>query len=449
MQNKRSRDMTQGPIVRKIFDLSWPMIFGILAVMSITLVDTYFVGQLGTKPLAALSFTFPVTFTISSLAIGLSAGTASVVARAIGSKDEKKTKQLSTDGLALSFLIVLVLSVSGYMVIKPLFSLMGAEGEVLDMIVRYMRIWFFSMPFLVIPMVVNALIRAAGDAFWPSVIMIASAVLNVILTPAFIQGWSILPAMDIEGAAIATLIARCLVFILAGALIIFREKMLVFQKRSLQQIKHSWLEISKIAIPAAFGNALYPVTTGIVTAILAKYGDEAVAAYGAATRIEAFACIPMFAMSAAIGPICGQNWGAGKSARVNEAQMKSYIACVIWSSVIFALFLITAPWIAQQFTSDEMVANYIKQYLLIVSLTFWGYGICIIAAGCYNAIGKPLYAVCYYALRCFVLYVPFCWLVSVISSEVEHVFYAIAFANISSGIFIAYHALRLRRQHNS
>lgn len=435
-------DMTEGPIWQKLLNLSAPMVFGIMAVMSISLVDTYYVGELGTKPLAALSFTFPVAFTIMSLAIGLSAGSASVVSRAIGSKNEEKTKSLSTDSIMLSFLVVLILSIIGYMTIRPLFSFMGADDEVLGMVERYMKIWYISMPFLVIPMVVNALIRAAGDAFWPSLIMILSALINVTLTPAMIHGWWGLPAWHIEGAAIATLIAHIFAFLFAGAIIIFKKRMITLNWRGIEKTYQSWLEITKIAMPAAAGNALYPLTTGIVTSIMAGYGDEAVAAYGSATRIEAFACIPMFALSSAIGPICGQNWGAGKKDRVFQAQKQSFITCLVWSIFLFILFLGIAPMLANQFTPNPNVSNFIEHYLLIVSATFWGYGVSIIAAGCYNGIGKPVRALAYYAIRCMMMYAPFCWIASIVSDDVVYMFYAIALANVLSGVLIAYDAMK-------
>lgn len=439
---KNIGDMTEGPIWQKLLNLSAPMVFGIMAVMSISIVDTYFVGELGMKPLAALSFTFPVAFTIMSLAIGLSAGSASVVSRAIGSKNEEKTKSLSTDSIMLSFIVVLILSIIGYLTIRPLFSFMGADDEVLNMTERYMKIWYISMPFLVIPMVVNALIRAAGDAFWPSLIMIVSALINVTLTPMMIHGWYGFPAWDIEGAAIATLIAHIFAFIFAGAIIIFKKQMITLNWRGLEKTCHSWLEITKIAMPAAAGNALYPLTTGIVTSILAAYGDEAVAAYGSATRIEAFACIPMFALSSAIGPICGQNWGAGKKDRVFQAQKQSFLACLTWSIFLFIAFLGFAPWLANQFTPNPTVADFIKNYLLIISATFWGYGVSIIAAGCYNGIGKPFTALSYYAIRCALMYAPFCWIVSLMFDDVVYMFYAIALANVLSGVLIAYDATK-------
>lgn len=172
--SKKSEDknsLVEGPILPIIFRLGMPTAFGIVAIFSISIVDTYFVGQLGTDQLAALSFTFPVTMAVASLSVGLGAGASSVVSRAIGAGDKTHAKRLSTDSLLLAGVLVMFISAVGYFTITPLFTLLGASGDVLTYITQYMRIWYISMPFLVIPIVANAIIRSVGNALWPSFIM--------------------------------------------------------------------------------------------------------------------------------------------------------------------------------------------------------------------------------------------------------------------------------------
>ena len=140
--SQSSRDLTIGSLWTSIAAMTLPMIVGIMATMSVSIVDTYFVGKLGTNELAALSFTFPITITIASLAIGLGAGAAAVVSQAMGAKNERQAKRLSTDSLIIATLIVIVISIIGLLTIEPLFMAMGAQGEVLLMIERYMWIWY-------------------------------------------------------------------------------------------------------------------------------------------------------------------------------------------------------------------------------------------------------------------------------------------------------------------
>lgn len=441
MNKKTSKDLTTGPIWRKLWDLSAPMILGIIAVLSVNLVDTYFVAQLGTENLAAISFTFPVTFTIMSLAIGLSGGAASLVSRSIGAKDEEESKRLSTDSLVLSFLIVLFASVFGYFTITPLFQLIGAKNEVLDLLTQYMGIWYISMPFLVIPMVANALIRANGDAIWPSAIMILSALINIILTPMFIEGWTFIPAMAIKGAAVSTLISQMITFVMALMIVIFKEKMISFEIPPLSDTLRSWRKVLRIAGPSALGNMVNPASIGIVTAFIAGFGDVTVAAFGAATRIESFIVIPMLALSSAIGPISGQNWGAGNKDRVRLALKQTYIACFIWALISGVFVMLTSDWIARQFTHDPAVLKEITQYLIIIPLSLWGYGVSINAAASYNALGKPLWGLAYYLMRAGLFYVPLSFFAVHFYGHIEAVFWAIVLANVLGGVLIAFATL--------
>lgn len=413
------------------------MVIGIFAIMSISLADTYYVGQLGTQELAALSFTFPVSLTITSLAIGLSAGSGSVVSRAIGTKDKAKTCRRSTDSVILSILIVILISLSGYFTIRPLFSILGADGEVLNIIERYMRIWYISMPFLVIPMVANALIRAAGDSFWPSVQMTIAAIINIGVTPAFVFGFWIIPAMEVEGAALGTLIARMFSFCMALWLLIFREELVSFVLPPLKEFIHSCIDVIKIAVPAALGNAVNPLGVAVVTAIIAAFGNDAVAAFGPATRIEAMVSIPMFALSAAIGPMAGQNWGAGHKDRVMESLKQSFAFCVLWSLAMAAILYFTHQLISPLFVDDVDVQEKISRYLVLVPISLSGYGITIIAAGAFNAVGRPLTGLSSYLLRTLAFYIPLSWLASLMFDDVDSVFIAISIANTLAAVGVA------------
>lgn len=436
MANKNNkRDLTQGAVWRKLMQLGLPMVFGIMAVISVSLVDTYFVGELGTKPLAALSFTFPVTLTLTSLAIGLGAGASSVVSRAIGSGDNHEAKRLSTDALILAVGMVSILTVAGLLVIRPVFALLGAEGEILDLIVRYMRIWFLSLPFVVVPMVANSIIRAAGDALWPSLIMIGSAIINAMLTPVFIQGWGPVPAMDIEGAALATLIARAGSLALGLYLVAMREKMIIWKPPPMSEMLASWRRVLVIGLPASAGNAVNPVGITIVTAIIAGIGAETVAAFGVATRIESFAAIPMLALSSAIGPFTGQNWGAEKKDRVLQALKVSFGFCFAWALFLAAVFWLFGQPIAALFASDGSVAEEATLYLHIVPISLWGFGVTISAAGAFNALGKPVTGLGFYLTRTAVFYVPLSYL-ALLFGQSEAVFIAIAVSNALAGIVV-------------
>ena len=435
------RDLTTGSVRGSLAGLALPMAIGILAAMSVALVDTYFLGRLGTEELAAISFAFPVVFTVTSLAIGLGAGTASVLSRAIGEGDREAVRRLATDSLVLAVLMVAALSALGWATARPLFALLGAEGAVLDHIVAYMRIWYVGMPFLVVPMVSNNILRAGGDAIVPSAIMIAVSVINAALDPLLIFGLWGLPRLEVEGAAWASLIARAVTAVISLGVVVFRERVVEFAIPPADALWRSWRRVLGIGVPAAVGNAINPMGIAVVTAIMATYGTTSVAGFGVATRVEAFAAIPMLALSSAIGPVAGQSWGAGRRERVLSALRQCFAFCAAWGVLVAGAFWSLGESIAGVFTDEAAVAEEAATYLMIVPISVAGYGVVVIAAGAYNALGKPLTGLAYYLARTAALYVPLAWLASALAGSWA-VFAAIAVANAVAGALVAAHALR-------
>lgn len=435
-----SHDLLNSPVWRALLGLAGPMVFGIVAVLSISVADTFYVSRLGTEPLAALSFTFPVTLTVASFSLGLGAGASSVVSRAVGAGNRDDARRLATDALVLALILVTLISALGFLSARPLFALLGAEGEILDMIVRYMQIWYVSVPFLVVPMVVNAVIRAVGDSFWPSLTMVLAALINIAITPFLIYGWLGLPALDVAGAAWGTLIARVLTMFIPLYILIWREHLMTLARPPLEALMSSWRRVLRVALPASLGSMVNPVGISVVTAIVATFGASTVAAFGVATRLESFFSVPMLALSAAIGPIAGQNWGAADKQRVIRALKLSYAVCAAWAAVLAILFAFTAEFFAGLLASEAAVAEEAATYLRIVPLSLFGYGIVIVAAGAFNALGKSVTGLGYYLLRSAVLYVPLAYAASLFAGSTA-VYFGIAAANTLAGIAVAIYSL--------
>ncbi len=390
--------------------MTLPMIVGILAVLSISVADTYFIGQLGVEELAALSFTFPVVFSLASVAIGLGVGASSVVSRAIGAQNEREVRRLATDSLILAVLIVGALATLGLLTIEPLFGLLGARPEQMVHIVAYMRIWYPGMVLLAVPMVANNILRATGDALSPSAIMVMAAVINIAVDPVLIFGLGPIPALGMEGAAWAALLAR--IGSIAGVfyLLLVRDRVLELTLPPLDDMRKSWVRVMAVGIPAALGHLVTPLGTGILTAIVARFGAEAVAGFGVATRIESLALVPIFALSTGIGPIAGQNWGAGRLERVRVALGQSYIASMLWSASLAGTFWLFGPEIVRLFNSEPGIVEFAVDYLNIVPISLTGLGILICLATAFNAMGRATRGLVLYLVRVFLLAIPLAWL---------------------------------------
>jgi putative MATE family efflux protein len=410
MSKNQPVNLLKDPVSRTIKRMTIPMIYGMVLLMAFNLVDTFFVSLLGTQPLAAISFTFPVTFTVISLMIGLGIGTSAVIAKFLGNKDNSSAKNSATASLYLAAIIVILLSSVSYLFTDELFTLLGAEAAVLPLIHQYIDIWYIGGVFLIGPMIGNAILRASGDTKTPSLIMGGSGLLNAILDPIFIFGFGPVPAMGIQGAAIATLISWVFGFLFVLYLLTKQKNLIHTHLLTLKQFVYSSRIILKIGLPAAGANMLTPIAAAIMTAIAASYGESVVAGFGVGSRIESLSCLVILALSMTLPPFISQNFGAGLMHRVKKAYQTSIKFVLFWQILIYVLLILIAPWIASAFAKEQQVADIIVLFIWIIPLGYGFQGVIILTNSSFNALHKPIVALALSVIRLFVCYVPLAFL---------------------------------------
>ena len=406
---KASYSLTKDDIQPTLVAMTLPMLVGMITLMTFNLVDTFFISMLGTVQLAAISFTFPVSFTLISLSIGLSIGTSAVIAKALGGGNLTEARTDGQVALWLSAVLVAVLAVLGYVFTGPLFTALGADADTLSYIRQYMDIWFCGAVLLVLPMVGNAVLRASGDTKTPSLIMACSGLVNAVLDPILIFGLGPLPAMGMHGAAIATVIS----WLFGSALILY-----LLVKRGL--IATGWIKpalllsicrkILRIGLPAAGANMLTPLAMGVLTAIMASYGAAAVAAFGVGARLESIACLVVLALSMTLPPFVSQNYGAGLMSRVQQAYRLCARFVMLWQFGIYILLALLAYPVATLFSDEPEVIRILCQFIWIVPLAYGLQGITILTNSSFNALHQPGSALVLSLIRLFVFYVPLAWL---------------------------------------
>jgi len=404
-----AKSLLHDPIQPTLWRMTWPVVIGVLTLISFNVVDTFFVGMLGTDPLAAVSFTFPVTFTVVSLAIGLGIGTSAIIARKRGSGREEHARFDGTVALSVSALLVAVLALLGYLFMDPIFAMLRAQPRLLPYIHDYMSIWFLGAVLLVTPMVGNAVLRAAGDTRTPSLIMASGGLLNAIFDPILIFGLGPIPAMGVQGAALASLIS----WVIGTVLVLWylRHKTLL---SFLAPADASWLrsarQILSIGVPAAGANMLTPLAMAVMTAIIAAYGAPAVAAFGVGSRLESLASVIILALSMSLPPLISQNFGAHAFDRVAAAYKVAVRSVFILQLFIYGLLVAIAPYIAMAFTDDPEVARLIRLFIYIMPLGYGAQGVIILTNSSLNALHRPLSALGLSVVRLFVMFVPLSWL---------------------------------------
>lgn len=411
---KIKNDLTQTPVAATIIRLTLPMIAGYAATFSFNIIDTLFVAQLGTIPLAAMSFTFPVAAFVISVSVGLSMGTAAVISQAYGRKDVDTVRRLATASILLGLLISVVFVIAGLTTVGPLYTALGATDQTLPLIRRYIFLWYIGIPTILMTMAAASAIRATGDTKNPGIIMVVGALLNVILDPIMIFGLFGFPRLELFGAALATVISQAITLVLALFILHVRLSMVTISWLSPRALLASWSQILDVAVPATGTNLLFPISMAFVTWLASRFGPEGVAAVGAGLRIESLAFVVVIGLAAAMVPFVGQNWGARRFDRVYEAQSSANRFTFVWGLFCWVIFVALAHPIARLFSGDDRVIVGIVQYLWIMPAGLATQGIFLTVSSTFNAIGRPLTSATMSVLRVFIFYLPLSWLGTVL-----------------------------------
>ncbi|MBR9908931.1 MAG: MATE family efflux transporter [Gammaproteobacteria bacterium] len=403
---KPAVSFTQGDPGWVLYHMSLPMVWGLLATMSFNAVDTYFVAQLGSAQLAAMSFTFPVVMVVTSLAIGLGAGTSSVIARLLGEERVADARQVAADSLLLALALSVVMMVLGLLTIEPLFTLLGAEPALLPLIRQYMEIWYFNTPFVIVPMALSALMRAAGHNQVAGNLMLVAALFNLLLDPLLIFGWGVVPRLEIAGAAWATLITRGLIGVVSLYWVSCRLQLTSWPHRQWSNLLASWRSVLHIGLPAMATNMIIPLASGITVALVAGHGVDAVAGYGVAVRIEPVVLIAFYALSGVIGPFLGQNMAAHLRPRQQQALRAIVRFSLVFGLLLALLLALAGRFLAGLFSDSSEVIAIAAVYLWIVPISYGAYGLVMSVNAAFNGLGLPLPAMTISILRVLVLYLP-------------------------------------------
>lgn len=386
-KNDSQSDFTTGPIHTHLIRLTGYMLMGFVSIMTASLMETVYIGILGTDELAAISFTFPLVMILQGVSMGLAVGASSVVARTMGTGDMAKVRRLITHCFVLVMVLIVSFAILAHIFVESFFLLLGAQPHILPLIVSYMDIWLLGLPFFTVALVGSTLMRATGDAVTPGYLMTIGSALHVIIAPFFIFGLGSAPEMGLEGAAVGFVLARAVSFILYTYYIGVRDKLLI---ASLTGCWSSFRAILHVGLPAVASNLIGPVSMAIITRLLAGHGAEVVAGYGVASRIESMVVMIIIALGMSIAPFVGQNWGAGQYHRVREALSLSNKFSLAWGLFAFIMMLLFAEVLVALINDDPLVVQAATTYLTIVPLSVGCMGIMMIATQSFNAMGKPI-----------------------------------------------------------
>ena len=369
---KSAANYTSGSIAGTMIRTMIAMLPGTLAISGYNIADTFFVAKLGTDPLAAMGFTFPVIMLVNCIFHGLGVGVMATVAHAVGGARAAKAAKLVSAGMVLVALIALLLGAVGFFTMDATFRRFGAEGSVLELVEGYMAIWYLGCITAALAMIGNNLLIAVGDSRLGGLVMCCGLGVNVLLDPLFIFGWGPLPAMGIRGAALATILAQAFGATVSAAALARRHNLWDFHAFAGRIVRAAWGKIIRFAVPATIGMVLMPVGNSVITWITAQFGNSAVAGAAAAGRLEAVAFVLPMALGISLMPMIAQNYGAKLYSRIHQCRRIAMRFALFFELTMAILYWVFAPYLVRFFTQDAEVASIMTSYLRIVP---WGFGL--------------------------------------------------------------------------
>ncbi|MBW1642284.1 MAG: MATE family efflux transporter [Deltaproteobacteria bacterium] len=388
-QGRYPSDLLEGSITKNIIRLALPLVIAMLIQTGFSVVDMIFVGMVSPEAIASVSMVFPVMFFFIAIAMGIGVGLTSFIARSIGEGDLEKAARIASNGLAFSFFISSTLAVIGFIFSRQVFEMLGAAPVIIDSVVGYSRILFIGFLFLFFGAFCGSIIRGTGDTKTPMKFMITAILFNVVLDPIFIFGLGPVPALGIRGAALATVISRSIIGILAVRHFAMDRSIIqpIFKdfRFDLSLIK----EILRVGVPSSITTMSASISLMLYMKLVSAYGPFAIAGFGIAGRIESIATLPAFGMSGAILAIVGQNIGAKNFDRARITVGRGVILISGFMLVVCIFAIIFAKQIFYIFTDELKVIAVSIDFIRYRGPFFVFMGVRMIISAGFNGAGNP------------------------------------------------------------
>lgn len=430
------KDFTKGSILKHIWVLSLPTMVAFALQTSFNIIDTIFVGRLGADAIAAISIVFPVVILMIALGAGTGIGAASLVARYLGAKKHKEAGRVAEHAVLIALFFAVIFGLLGWFFSKPLFILIGATPAVLELAMSYSQ-WIFGFGgFIFVFITLSNILRGEGDAKTPMKFMAIAVLLNIALDPFLIFGIWFFPALGVEGAAIATVIARGIGCVLLVAHVLAGKSLLTLAFKKFRYSFDIVKGIFSVGIPASLSHMMMSIGMIFITRIVSSFGPTAIAAYGLGFRLEGIAFHFTIGISIATVALVGHNFGAGKIKRAKKIAWTAAGFSMVTTAVIgFILLLAPRLWLSI-FTNDSLVLDQAVPFIKVLSWFFAFASLSMIMEGSFQGFGRGMPKFLLTILRLGVLAIPLAYMISKTFGLVG-VWYGLAISTLVSSLVAA------------
>ena len=431
-----SADYTSIPLRRAVLLLAVPMVLELVLESTFAVVDIWFVARLGPSAVATVGLTETYLFLLYAMAMGLAMAVTATVARRIGEHKPEAAAVTAVQAIWLAVLVSVPFAVVGIAWASELLALMGADAWTLEHGVGYMQWALGGNVVIMLLFVINAIFRGAGDAAIAMRVLWVANALNIVLDPILIFGFGPVPALGVEGAAIATTIGRgaavCMqlwILFRGGRHIRVLAGQLAWEGRILRNIVRTSL--------GGVGQMIIGMTSWIfLVRILASIGSDAVAGATIALRVLMFTSMPAWGMSNAAATLVGQNLGAGQPGRAEAAVWHIGWYNMAYMVAVAVLFFLFHERIVGLFTTDPEVVAVGGEWLRIVSYSFFVYGWWMVSVQAFNGAGDTATPTWINLVFFWMLQIPLAWWLALrLGWGSSGVFWAVFFSETAVGLF--------------
>ncbi len=429
-------DYTKIPLRRAVFLLAVPMVLELVLESTFAVVDIWFVARLGASAVATVGLTETFLFLLYAIGIGLAMAVTAVVARRTGEGDRQAAAVSAVQAIWIAVLASLPFAATGILFARELLQLMGADAWTLAHGVRYLQWMLGTNAVLMLLFVCNAIFRGAGDAAVAMRVLWVANGLNIVLDPILIFGLGPIPALGVEGAAIATVIGRGTgvamqfwILLRGGRHIRVAVGQIGFEARTLWHIVRTSL--------GGIGQMIVAMTAWIfLMRILAAIGSDAVAGATIAIRLMMFTLMPAWGMSNAAATLVGQNLGAGEPERAEASVWRIGWYNMVFTVAVSVIFFLFPSDLMGLFTADRAVVAIGAEWLRILSYSYFVYGWWMVSVQAFNGAGDTVTPTKINVVFFWLIQIPLAWLLALqLDLQATGVFWAVFVSETSVGLF--------------
>lgn len=348
---EQHRRMTEAPIPRLTISLALPAIASQLITTIYNTADTYFVSQIGTSASAAVGVVFALMSLIQSLGFGIGMGAGSLISRQLGAEKYGDANRFASSAIAAAFTLGCAIMITGLLFLSPLMRILGSTETILPYSAAYARVILIGAPILCPCFVLNAILRAEGEAFFAMWGLCTGGILNIFLDPLFIFTFR----LGIAGAAIATILSQVVSFLILLSMFLRGKSIVQLRFRSVSRKASDYFLIITTGAPTFCRQGLASLASAILNLSAAPYGDAAVAAITIANKIYLLVRNIILGIGHGFQPVAGYNYGAGNYRRVRQAFSFATAVGTVVNIIAAVLLAVFAVPVIAWFRNDPEV----------------------------------------------------------------------------------------------